>query len=210
MEKFDLSRNKYHIVLGIMFITFVLAIYHAFNYLPANVMETSRSEDIMTLSEENRDMDIENNNRDEERSDEYDEEDDNEASNISEDDNTDSEDQISEEKPNNTDSYQNLLSNAEQYLNKSEYEKSAEAYIKAVELTENTDNKALCYEKIALSYAYLQRFGTALSYAQKSYNISPTTEREVLLARLYYKTGSQNKAMERMNNVLKREFSKDR
>ena len=193
-----------------MFITFVLAIYHAFNYLPANVTETSRSEDAMTLSEEIKDMDIENTDREDERSDEDEEEEYNEADDFSEEDNAGSEDKIREEKPNNTDSYQNLLSNAEQYFNKGEYEKSAEAYIKAVELTENADNKALCYEKIALSYAYLQRYGTALSYAQKSYNISPTTEREVLLARLYYKTGSQNKAMERMNNVLKREFSKDR
>ena len=56
----------------------------------------------------------------------------------------------------------------------------------------------------------MKRYGTALSYAQKAYNTYPTSSREMLLARLYYKTGDLDKATKRMNNVLQRDFASDR
>ena len=50
-------------------------------------------------------------------------------------------------------------------------------------------------------------YGSALSAAQRAYNLAPSSHREVLLARLYYKTGDIDKATSRVNNVLRRDFS---
>ena len=69
---------------------------------------------------------------------------------------------------------------------------------------------ARSYEEIATIYAIVKRYGTALSYAQKAYNMAPSSSREMLLARLYYKTGDIDKATRRINNVLQRDFSSDR
>jgi hypothetical protein len=59
-------------------------------------------------------------------------------------------------------------------------------------------------------YGIVKRYGTALSYAQRAYNAAPTTSREMLIARLYYKTGEIDKATKRVNNILQRDFSNDR
>ena len=40
--------------------------------------------------------------------------------------------------------------------------------------------------------------------------MDPTTSREILLARIYYKTGDIVKATQRINNVLQRDFAADR
>ena len=66
------------------------------------------------------------------------------------------------------------------------------------------------YEEIAKIYAISKRYGTALSFAEKAYNMNPSSEKEMLLARLYYKTGSIDKATRRVNNVLQRDFGEDR
>lgn len=79
-------------------------------------------------------------------------------------------------------------------------------YQKAISLSEDDRLKAQCYEEIAIIYAKSKRYGSALSYAQKAYNMVPSTAREVLLARLYFKTGDVDKATTRVNNVLNRDF----
>ena len=66
------------------------------------------------------------------------------------------------------------------------------------------------YEEIAKIYAISKRYGTALSFAEKAYNMNPSSEKEMLLARLYYKIGSIDKATRRVNNVLQRDFGEDR
>lgn len=90
-------------------------------------------------------------------------------------------------------------------------------YVKALEelkripsLTNDVNTQAASYEEAATIYAIVKRYGTALSYAQKAYNMSPSSSREMLLARLYYKTGDIDKATRRINNVLQRDFSADR
>ena len=95
--------------------------------------------------------------------------------------------------------------------------KNDKQYVKAIEeykniIAQNPDLKvrARCYEEIATIYAIVKKYGSALSYAQRAYNLSPSSSREVLLARLYYKTGDLDKASTRINNVLKRDFSADR
>ncbi len=91
-----------------------------------------------------------------------------------------------------------------------QYVRAIEEFQKVSTATNDVDVIARSYEEIATVYAVVKRYGTALSYAQKAYNMSPSSSREMLLARLYYKTGDIDKATRRINNVLQRDFSADR
>lgn len=83
-------------------------------------------------------------------------------------------------------------------------------YQKVSELTNDKDLIASSYEGIATLYAMSKKYGTALNYAVRAYNTSPNSSREMLLARLYYKTGDIDKATKRINNLLHRDFADDR
>ena len=91
-----------------------------------------------------------------------------------------------------------------------QYVRAIEEYKNISTITNDVNTIAKSYEEIATIYAIVKRYGTALSYAQKAYNMSPSSSREMLLARLYYKTGDIDKATRRVNNVLQRDFSADR
>lgn len=103
-----------------------------------------------------------------------------------------------------------IFSTAQTYKENKQYVKAIEEFQKALSTTDDVNMKAKCLEEIATVYAIVKRYGTALSFAQKAYNTSPSSSREMLLARLYYKTGDINKATQRINNVLHRDFSADR
>lgn len=102
------------------------------------------------------------------------------------------------------------FANAKKYKEQKQYVKALEEYKKILASSPDTNTRARCYEEIANVYAIVKRYGSALSYAQKAYNLAPSSSREVLLARLYYKTGDIDKATTRINNVLQRDFSSDR
>lgn len=99
---------------------------------------------------------------------------------------------------------------AQKYRKDRQFVKALEEYQKIPTITNDTATVARSYEEIATIYAIVKRYGTALSFAQKAYNMSPSSSREMLLARLYYKTGDIDKATRRINNVLQRDFSSDR
>ena len=99
---------------------------------------------------------------------------------------------------------------AQKYRKDRQFAKALEEYQKIPTITNDTATVARSYEEIATIYAIVKRYGTALSFAQKAYNMSPSSSREMLLARLYYKTGDIDKATRRINNVLQRDFSSDR
>lgn len=99
---------------------------------------------------------------------------------------------------------------AQKYRQDRQFVKALEEYQQIPTITNDTVTVAHSYEEIATIYAIVKRYGTALSYAQKAYNMSPSSSREMLLARLYYKTGDIDKATRRINNVLQRDFSSDR
>lgn len=90
-----------------------------------------------------------------------------------------------------------------------QYIKAIEDYKAIAESSADTNVKARCYEEIAEVYGITKRYGSALSYAQRAYNIAPTSAREMLIARLYYKTGDIDRATKRINNILQRDFSND-
>ncbi len=102
-----------------------------------------------------------------------------------------------------------VLDSAKNMVAEKKYADAISEYEKAADMTNDNYIKAECYEQIANLYGIVKRYGTALSYAQKAYNLVPSNSREVLLARVYYKTGSIDKANNLMQNVLKREFVQD-
>jgi len=91
--------------------------------------------------------------------------------------------------------------------NDKQYVKALEEYKSIADGSSDVNVKARCYEEMANIYGVVKRYGTALAYAQKAYSIAPTSSRELLIARLYYKTGEIDKATTRINNVLKRDFA---
>ena len=103
-----------------------------------------------------------------------------------------------------------ILIQGDKYKKDKQYVKALEEYNKIFSITKDTYYVAKSCEEIATIYAIVKRYGTALSFAQKAYNMSPTSSREMLLARLYYKTGDIDKATQRINNVLRRDFAADR
>lgn len=103
-----------------------------------------------------------------------------------------------------------LFKNATVFKNKQEYVSAINEYKKIPEITQDKSIVAKSYEEIATVYGILKKYGTALAYAQKAYNLSPSSSREFLLARLYYKTGDTEKANHRIHNVLQRDFAQDR
>lgn len=105
--------------------------------------------------------------------------------------------------------FDSVIKKAGELKEDKQFVKSISEYQKAVTLADSSKKKAQCYEEIAYIYAITKRYGTSFSYAQKAYNLYPTSSGEVLLARLYYKTGNIDKATERINNVLKRDFTRD-
>lgn len=231
MNKFDLHSAKFIcIILGICFI-FVMVIWHAYSYLPEKDLvnigygqeiklpqDNEPNEEEMTeVEEESNDENV--NNNDEEVK--FDSNRKNNEKAISEKSNVlkpEPLESISEDGSaleNNANpvktvsSLEQVLENAKNYQHEHKYTAAVSEYQKAISLTSDTEEKALCYENIAKIYATTKRYGTALSFAQKSFNTKPNTAREVLLARLYYKTGDLDKATNRINNVLTRDFSVD-
>lgn len=91
-----------------------------------------------------------------------------------------------------------------------DYKEAVEEYQKISLLTDDKELVALSYEGLSQVYAANKRYGTALTFALKSYNTSPNSAREMLIARIYYKTGDIDKATKLINNILKREFMSER
>lgn len=96
--------------------------------------------------------------------------------------------------------------NIEKYVKNSQFDRALAEYNAILKDAPNVDITARCYEEMAKIYGVTKRYGTAISYAQKAYNMSPTSSREMLIARLYYKTGDKQSAEERISNILEREF----
>ena len=88
----------------------------------------------------------------------------------------------------------------------SNYSDSIEAYKEVISTSEDVKEKASAYDGLAKAYALQKHYGSALSASQKAFNLEPNTSREMTLARLYYKTGDIDKATERVNNILRRDF----
>lgn len=210
MDKFDIRSAKLLSIIGLILFIFIMVIANAYKYLPSET--TDIPEVNSEISQPADDNNVENN---------FSEETDNTVEETTSDnqpeetvskeeytplENIDSETKnVSEAES----SFSNVMENAKQFKEDKQLVKAIEEYQKAITLAENSKQKAECYEEISTIYAITKKYGTALSFAQKAYNLCPSTSREILLARLYYKTGSTDKASDRINNVLRRDFNQD-
>ena len=217
MDKFDYkSARLVGVVILICFI-FIMVIWNAFQYLPDSKENSQIVSQVVVPGDDSveqkepqeKDVEVE-----EEQSESEQIQEDSESPNIEEEslrlepvDNPETEDsqEVSQENRLNE-----VLNKAKSYKQERQYVKAISEYEKATSISEDVKEKANCYEEISVIYAGMKRYGTALAYAQKAYNLSPTTSREVLLARLYFKTGDIDKATRRINNVLQRDFTLDR
>lgn len=89
------------------------------------------------------------------------------------------------------------------------YVAAIQDYEKASGLAKEAESKADCYEQIALIYATMNRFSSALPYAQKAYSLQPTTVRSLLLAKLNYKAGNYDRANSQIGSIMKSGFTFD-
>ena len=96
--------------------------------------------------------------------------------------------------------------NGQKYKASSDYTNAMDEFQKVAELTDNNELKAMSFEAIAEIYAHQRRFGTALTFASKAYNLSPTSSREMLISRIYYKSGDTEKGIKRLNSMLQKSF----
>ena len=105
-----------------------------------------------------------------------------------------------------TDELSKVLSEAAENQTNKNYEVAIAAYKKAVELTDDKFVQADCYESLADIFAQTKKYGSAMGYAQKAYNIKVTPKREFMLAKLYYKTGSTERALQKAEEIFKKDF----
>ena len=216
MKNFDYKSARLLGIIIFICLIFVLIVWHAFQYLPKSAdiekkeqielpdeqteaHEVTEEEEFVNNEEENIQNDVPEAKED---------------ATIENENVADSLEPIDENniesKDEPVDNVQNHLEQAKQYFNDTQYVKALGEYDKALNETNDMKVKASCYEQIATIYAIMKRYGSALAFAQKAYNLAPSTSRELLLARLYYKTGDIDKATKRVNNVLQRDFSADK
>ena len=236
MNNYDIGSKKFLLIMIIILLFFFLLIVKAFDFLADQdvVDEKSRIEDVTKAiemrnnnpennNEKNSEEDISTKNNSEEKSldiklqipknTEYKEEiitDVQPVNNIEGLEPIGAVDSKSSKELSSEEEIELMFLTAQKYTNEKQYVKALEEYNNIKEKTSDTALVARCYENMAGIYAIVKRYGTALSYAQKAYNLSPSTSREMLLARLYYKTGEIDKATKRVNNILQRDFSLDR
>lgn len=219
MNKFDINTAKFtSIIIGICFI-FIMVVWHAYDYIP--------TKDSNNLSEIQQEQNIENNENLENKEVKNKEENledivekvqrvDFEKKEIEVTkihpletiyENNPDEKTIEKTVINTVKDYSSELANARKFRNDKKYAEAVAEYQNTISNTEDKALQAQCYEEVAIMYATLQKYGSALPVAQKAYNTKPSTSREVLLARLYYKSGNIDKATSRINNILRRDFN---
>lgn len=220
MNNFDLGSKKYMIIILAIFMAFALVIIKAFDYLPDSQDEANSADINRAVEMRNQPMVQNTEESQEEQIDKKEFNVDLQSSvNVPEEARPSAPAQPEElekiepveESSNNLSAEQQLelrFLTAQKYKDEKQYVKALEEY-QSIAAAANSHTQARCYEEIANVYGIVKRYGTALSYAQKAYNMEPTSQREMLLARLYYKTGDLDKATKRMNNVLHREFAEN-
>ena len=212
MNKFDLKTAKFIGIVLFICLIFALVVMKAYQYLPEenlnkNFQEEIQDDDILYKNINNRDNSEINNEQENtnETKEKF-------SNTISEEKRSIRELENIEELDSQKDFSNNdysAIELANKYKQSGEFKNAIEQYNEAANVSDEK-NKAYCYEQIATIHAIEKHYGTALSFAQKAYNTYPNTSREMLLARLYYKTGNIDKATNRMNNILKRDFEQDR
>lgn len=215
MDKFDVRGAKLLAIIGLILFIFIMVIANAYQYLPTDNSDipdvnSEINQPIDNANEDNYNVETDNEENNDSEETNYNQSHENDGETVSNNEYTPLENIDNEDNSGNSENnFAEFINNAKQLKDEKKLVKAIEEYQKALNLAENSKQKAECYEEISTIYAVTKKYGTALSYAQKAYNLSPSTSREILLARLYYKTGSPDKASDRINNVLRRDFNQD-
>ena len=98
---------------------------------------------------------------------------------------------------------------AHELIRESNYAGAIEQFMLALEYAETDYDKVNIYDKLALLYGVTKQYKKAIPYAQKAYQIEQTGKREIILTKLYYKSGEVEKATKRINLIMQRDFVLD-
>ena len=97
--------------------------------------------------------------------------------------------------------------NARNLLSEGKRAEALTEFENAQYLTQNKELLALIYQGIALTYANEKIYETALSYANKAVNISPSLAGQVLIVKIYKASGQTEQAKIKLNNIIQQEFT---
>lgn len=205
MGNFDIKSAKYLIaVIAICFI-FLIAVGNAYKYLPDNNQKNNvtseqinENNDYNNLTESQTESDYE---EDSTTKKDY-------SKNVKQFEDTDLDDENNSDKiVSDSKETVDVFLKPKELVKDKKYESAIIAYQDISEMTSDDETKAKCYEEISILYAGMKRYNNALMYAQKAYNLKPTTDRDILLCRIYYKTGQQIKAEARIQALVKKDFT---
>lgn len=221
MFEYDTKRLKFFGILLFLLVTFCAIVGHAYKYIPEEGTATKSSEEVRVAnnyqqeSEEENEAEQVKNAKVEEASFPrtlYETKPDGshlEVINVEEE-NANGLVPIENLNRNQNNISSDIFAQVREYKRQENYSEALKELKRIITTVDSNEQKAQCYEEIALIYGLEKHYGSSLAFAQKAYNLYPTTNREVLLARLYYKTGDTERAINRINNVLKRDFWADR
>ncbi len=231
---FDFNSKKYIILLVLVCFTFFLFIIKAYEYIPdkniAIIDNDINKINKVETSVENKVNSAKNNMSDNEDSDSNENSENTDQINNSDDNNIDiieidapkgvNQEDITPISDNNTNNssadsdidskeYQALKSlfNGKKYKSEGDYSKALNEFQTTINNTDDSEILSSAYEGMAELYAIQKKYGTALTFANKAYNLSPSYTKELLIAKIYFKTGDTNKAINSVNEFLKRGFN---
>jgi len=226
-NNFDFNSKKYIILLILICLVFAVFIIKAFDYLPDNDVDTNdiEVENINTTASNTNPSPITIDTTTQKvqksgvlykSSDSYDEQ---SNQNYSQVDEIDAPSGVGEDiVPNvnienqNTQLSPDLIAmqsiiNAKDLASKGNDADALEEYKKALNTAANNQIKADAYEGISILYAKNKKYGTALSFASKAYEMAPSYTTDLLIAKIYYSAGKTDTAISRINNILKKGFN---
>ena len=93
--------------------------------------------------------------------------------------------------------------NARKYANVEDYTNAIREYQNAAKITSDKDLRAEIFDGISLLYLKNKNYKTALSFAEKANESSPSFTREFVIAKIYYESGRTGDAINRINKILK-------
>ena len=93
--------------------------------------------------------------------------------------------------------------NARKYTQVNDYTNAINEYKNAIKNTKDKDILAEVYDGIAQVYILNKNYKTALSFAEKANELSPSFTREFVIAKILYVSGNTGDAINKINKILK-------
>lgn len=223
-KNFDFESKKYIILLVIICLLFTVLIFKAFDYLPdENIEKVKLPQEEEIIEKENKSNPENNVQQEEEKTTENTNADkksgvlyksnDYEINSMFEEEIEIPKSPLDEDTADVSEDSQNKLSpaeialksiiNARKYANAEDYTNAINEYQKAAKATSDKDIRAEIFDGITILYLKNKNYKTALSFAEKANELSPSFTREFVIAKIYYESGRTGDAINRINKILK-------